>query len=342
MKRLRARGLALALIAAALPGPAATAPEDGPIPLLPRLLRSEPPRDSARHLGDLLVYRALIDWPPDWEIDREALRANLRQDGPFELRGYQIEAARSDCADCRWLSLTWQLFRTVPMTADLPLPATPLRLRKGAQSAELLLPASRIAVSPLVPWERRAAWIDSLRPGWQAPRLDARSRWMEGGVWLGLTLLALAAWAWSSGRWLPRRSARPFAQAWRTVRSRPRSAAGALALADADDLRCWHRAFDQTAGETVFAGRLDAFFTAQPALAPLADEARAVFAASQRAFYLDPGADPATGATDTTPTARLSRKDLIALLRRLVEHEFRLASDAHRSAPKHRSAHASV
>ena len=309
---------------------AAAAPDGAP---MPRLLRTQPPRDSARHLGDLLVYRALIEWPPGWEIDRDGLQAPTREDGPLELRGHSVEPAGSVCANCQWLSVTWQLFKTVHNTTDVPLPATPLRLRKGAQITRLMLPASRLSLSPLVPWERRAGWVDSMRPGWQANRLDVRSRLIESGIWLGVALLALAGWAWSSGRWLLRRSTRPFAQAWRTVKSRPRAGAGGVLPADADDLRCWHRAFDATAAEVVFADRLDAFFAAHPGLAPLASQVREVFAASQCAFYLDPGA--------AAPATRLARQDLAALLRRLAQREFRLAAEFSRS-PGRRRAHARV
>ncbi|HSI58491.1 MAG TPA: hypothetical protein VLA16_13110 [Ideonella sp.] len=280
---------------------------------MPRLLRVEPPRDSARHVGDRVVYRALIAWPPGWEIDHDGLPAPTREDGPVELRSHRVEPAEQACPGCRWLVLEWQVFKAVHTTADVPLPATPLRLRKGTRIATLLLPASTLAVSPLVPWERRPDWVASARPGWQPQAFDVRGRLVELGAWLCAALLALVGWAWSSGRWLPRRGVRPFAQAWRSVRARPRAGAGELRQADADDLRCWHRAFDATAGEAVFAENLDVFFARHPALAPLAGEVRAVFAASQRAFYLDPKAEPAT---------RLALQDLVSLLQRLAEREF--------------------
>lgn len=318
---LGANASAAAPEASSTPAAPASAAASGP---LPRLLRVEPPRDSAHHIGDQVVYRALLAWPPGWDLERDGLRAPTRENPPVELLGHRLARAAAECSDCRWLSVDWQVFKAVQLTSDLVLPAATLRLRKGAQTVELRLPASPLAVSPLVPWERRANWVQSMRPGWQVALFDVRARLIEAGAWLTAALLALAGWAWSSGRWLPRRAGRPFAQAWRSSRARRlRAPQGQSAQADAQDLRCWHRAFDASAGQALFAQDLDAFFAAHPEFAPLADPVRALFAASQRAFFLAPD----SGASG------VARQDLIALLQRLAEHEFRAARAPRQQAP---------
>jgi mxaA protein len=283
----------------------------------PRLLRFQPPRDTAHHLGDVVVYRALVEWPPGWELDTDSLQGPVREDGPLELRGHSVETAERDCRDCRWLNLRWQIFKAVRITADVSLPVMPVRWRNGAQVVTLRLPGAPLSVSPLVPWERRTDWADSARPGWQPLPLAVRPRLWEAGAWLLLAVSALLGWAWSSGRWLPRPQARPFAAAWRAVRARRLPAGETAERVLAEDLRSWHRAFDATAGEAVFAEHLDAFFARQPHLAPLAEEVRQVFAVSLEAFYL---AGPPLSAP------RLARQDLVALLGRLAEHEFRLVA----------------
>lgn len=282
----------------------------------PRLLRYQPPRDTAHHLGDVVVYRALVEWPPGWVLDTDSLQGTLREDGPLELRGHSVEAAGKDCRDCRWLNLRWQIFKAVRITADLALPVMPVRWRKGAQVVTVRLPGAPLSVSPLVPWERRTDWADSARPGWQPQALPVRPRLWEAGAWLLLAVVALVGWAWSSGRWLPRPQARPFAAALRALQARRLPAGPQAEQVTADDLKCWHRAFDATAGEVVFADQLDVFFARQPHLAPLAQQVSQVFRASREAFYL---------AGAPRPDTLLTRQDLLAVLARLAEREFRLA-----------------
>ncbi|MBK1714889.1 hypothetical protein [Rubrivivax gelatinosus] len=291
----------VAPVARAVPAASAAGSGDGQ---RPRLLRIEPPRDTARHIGDRLRYRALLVWPEGWVLEPEGLPA-AESEHAFELRSHRIEAS-SACADCRWLSLDWQLFKGPRASEDLLLPATPLPLRRGSERVTLELPAAVLAVSPLVPWDSRRNWLDSVRPGWRVLPFDSGARFAEAGAALAVALAALLAWAWGSGRLVLARERRPFAQAWRTLRQRPRAAP-----ADAEDLKLWHRAFDASAGEAVFLENLDRFFAARPALAPLAAAARAVFEASRRRFFLDE--DGAAGPT---------RAELAALLQQLAQAEF--------------------
>ena len=276
---------------------------------VPLLLHVEPPRDSGRHIGEVVTYRALIAWPAGWEIDRDGIPTPLADTAPIELRGHAIRPAPDQCPNCRWLDLQWQLFKTVRMTEDLALPAPEIRFRRQTGIATLALPPTVIAVSPLVPWEQRKGWADSIRPGKGPITVDAaRPGWQAGAAAL-LTLLAVVGWGWASGRWFVARDARPFAKAWRAI---ARRGADHGEGADQDDLRQWHRAFDAAAGRTVLADRLDDFFALNPRYAPLAPEIRAIFAASRRHFF--------TG-TDTAEAA-LPRSTLTTVLRRLADLEF--------------------
>ena len=276
---------------------------------VPLLLHVEPPRDSARHIGDVVTYRALIAWPSGWEIDRDGIPTPLADTAPIELRGHAVRPAPDQCPNCRWLDLQWQLFKTVRMTEDLALPAPEIRFRRETGIATLALPPTVIAVSPLVPWEQRKGWADSIRSGRGPITFDASRPWWQAGIAALLTLLAVAGWGWASGRWFVARDGRPFAKAWRAI---ARRGADHGEGADQDDLRQWHRAFDAAAGRTVVADRLDDFFARNPRYAPLAPEIRTVFAVSRRHFF--------TG-TDTVEAA-LPRATLITVLRRLADLEF--------------------
>ena len=71
-------------------------------------------------------------------------------------------------------------------------------------------------------------------------------------------------------------------------------------------MRMIHRALDASAGSTVFAESLDAFFARRPRFAPAHDGVKRFFAASRAEFF---------GQTQDAPD--FSSADLLALARRL-------------------------
>ena len=308
--------------------PSATAVAN-PVAHPPRLVRVELPRDSARHLGEVVEYRALVEWPSGWEIDRDGLPARTRDDLPIELRDHRVDAAGDLCRDCRWLSLQWQIFRAVRAAEDLKLPATTVRLRRDVDIATLALPPAVLSVFPLVPWESRRDWLDSLRPGWQALPMDVGSRLRDAILAVGVAALSLAAWAWSAGLgWRPSAS-RPFARAWRAMRARRRESP--LAPADAQDLQWWHEAFHLTAGEAVLADDLPRFLQRHPAFAPHGQACQAVFEASRRRFFLD----------DRGGAPMPSAQALTSLASEMARAEFAAARSARPAGPRRPPAGAS-
>lgn len=310
---------------AALAEPAsASAPAPRAAPLdAPRLVRVELPRDSGHFLGDVVRYRALLVWPRDWVLDRDGLPTPARADAPIELHGHHVEPAEQACAGCRWLVLDWQLFKGVRLVEDVALAPATVRWRRDAELATVELPGARLAQAPLVPWDGRRDWLDSVRPGWRPVPYTPQDRWREAGLAGGVALLALIAWAWASGRWIAPAAKRPFAAAWRALQPRRRRARGAHpTVVDADDWRHFHAAFDAAAGQAVFAEHLPAFFADRPQGPLLAAASAAMFAASRRAFFLTPSA---SGDADGVTIEAL--RDL---LRALADAEF----EAHRAATR--------
>lgn len=293
--------LALLTVFCVAPAPAADAP--GPLVNV-RLVAVDWPRNFGYRIGDTVPVRATIAVAPGWAPDRDGLPEPGQGDRQFELRA--LDSAVADCAHCIAYTLEWQLMKSVRTPQTLRLPPTALRFRRGGEVAEVMLPAFELSSAPLLHWQAKKDWIDSVHPGYRATGFDLRAPLVRAGLWALAALALLGAALWASGRLGARRS-RPFARAWREVHAlgrRDDDAARALAL------RALHRACNETAGRSVFALTLPDFLRETPELADLADDLQAAFAASRALFYGLPA-----------PAGQGGVADLRRLLRALRDRE---------------------
>lgn len=279
----------------------------------PALRGVDVPQPFGHVVGDVVRMNLVIDWPAGWEFDRDGLPPTDREDRVIELRRHHVEPAGEICAGCRRIALDWQIFKSVRAADEILTPAFSVRLRSGTQVASLPVAPQALSVAPLTAWEAKRNWLETMRPGYRPVAFDVGGRVLMAVAWLAAALLALALWAWASGHWPAGGPARPFALALREVRRRRRASHGDTL---AQDLRSLHAAFNRCAGEAVFADDLARFFEQRPALAPMADEARRIFAASREQFF-----------GDRAP--HLAADDITALLRRLARAEPRLPASEH-------------
>lgn len=255
----------------------------------PQLVGMELPRTYGYYVGDTIAVSALVMLPRGWEADRDGMPAIGSGNRVFELRKVMTAPAPAICAECRRFTLQWQLFKSVRGPQSLSIPGQELRFRAGAQTAQLKIPPLEISTAPLLAWQSKKDWGDSIQPGFVAAPHDVASPLQAAFAWLLLALCASLAWAWLTGRLFVTRR-RPFAQAWRATSRLLKSHNQQDALQKA--LRHMHLAFNQAAGQAVFLDSLAVFFAGQPWARVLEQDIRQLFVASRHHFYGLPGPVP--------------------------------------------------
>ncbi|MDP2868907.1 hypothetical protein [Methyloversatilis sp.] len=303
--RRLAHALFALLAACIFPSPGIAAQGDGV-----RLHDIAWPRSFGYRIGDTLPIQITLEIDDGWIPDRDGLPEVGQGDRQFELRRLDVADASHRCAQCRTYTLEWQLMKSVRAPQTLQLAPTTLRFRKDNQVQAIAVPAFAINAAPLLNWQARTDWINSVHPGYRAQDFDVSAPLLRTAGWTLTAVTLLLAGLWAGGR-LGGQGARPFARAWREVRAlrlaHGRQGDGdALALA----FRALHRGCNETVGRTVFAVGLPDFLRDAPEFDDLADDLAAAFAASRSVFYGLP------------PSARFARfDDLYTLLGALRDRE---------------------
>jgi len=314
------------------------------------------PRAYGYSVGDVVQRRVQLQLPPGWSLDLDALPRSRRPGQPIELRNARLEGER--------LLLDYQVFLAPTEVRTLEMP--PLLLRfvgpervQGAQGVqgnqgnqeaggaegaarglrevrEVRVDAWPLTVAPLVPVEvSPREGLGAMRPDLPAEAIDTTPRQQRLLVLAALLLAVGAALAHLhlGLPWWGRRQ-RPFAQAWRQLRSWPERAHAEQARAA---MKLMHDALNRSAGQVLFAGGVAAFVDRQPRFKPLQPVLCEFFERSQATFFatpaatcaagdavmdavmgpvmdpvIDPVMDPNTGATDIGWLKRLCRDCLDA------------------------------
>lgn len=248
-------------------------------------------RDYGYVMGDIIDQTLRVDLPDGQSLDTTSLpqpggvnewlflrggRWDVRQDGPREI----------------WeLHIAYQVFKGVREPEQAIIPPLTLRL-SGNPPQELHSPAWSFTLVPVIPPELEDDQVE-LREPLPVEPADTASVLRQWLLWLAGTLGVLGLFGLR--RFLLDRRARPFALACRQLK------ATLTHRDEPDELRAGarhlHRAFDQTFGETLFAGQLDRYCTAHPAFAPIKERLADFFALSRRLFFDLDGPediDPAT------------------------------------------------
>lgn len=245
------------------------------------LKQIEWPRNFGYRIGDVVPVTLTLEVDAGWAPDRDGLPEPGQGDRQFELRQLTVRDAPDRCSRCRVLTLEWQLMKSVRAPQTLRMASLTLRFRKDNAVAEIKVPAFEISTAPLLHWASKKDIVSSVHPGYLATGFDTRAPLLRALGWAVIGSALLLAALWVSGR-LGGQHARPFARAWRSVRTlRGRTDADSLHQA----FRALHAACNDTAGGTVFASTLPDFIAAQPAFADQAEALHAAFAASRACFY---------------------------------------------------------
>lgn len=271
--RSRSITLALALLAASTHA-AATIEADNPA------------RPFGYTIGDMVRQTVHVTPAPGQTLVETSLPKEGRAGAWLERRAVAVTPEGGG-----WrIDLTYQFINVPTELRTVALPAIKLQLREPERTVAETLPESPVTIAPLTPAVVLArAGLEEMRPDVAPPLIDTRPHLRRLAAYaVAAALLAIAWIAWYFGFGLRGRKYRPFARAERALR-RQLARDGAPA-ARREAMRTLHRAFDATAGSTLFAESLGGFFARCPWFAPAHDAVKRFFAASRAEFFGEGGA----------------------------------------------------
>lgn len=290
--RVVRRGAVCLVLAWLCHGPLAAAASDERVILQ---LDIEQPRTFGYHIGDRFSRIVHLQLRRPYTLSTRALPAAGRFSEWLALEAPQVTSEQDAAATRYAIRFDYQVVNVGSEADSIAVPHHELAVSEGKETLTALIPATRINVTPLRGRDDTSLQAD------QAPgRLesDAGRLWLGAGV-LALSVLALLHLHGGLPSW---RAARPFGVAQRAVK-----AAGRRGWREEDyatALRAVHRAFDETAGRTVFADTLAGFFGEHGAFTTLREPVTEFYARSRHYFFAS-GAEGATARYSATELARL-------------------------------------
>jgi mxaA protein len=241
-------------------------------------------RDFGYVMGEPLRHDIEIKVAKPFELEADFLpQAGSAVNDWLEIR--QVEWKREDRGKetIYRIALTYQVFKGVRETETQAVPALPLRFRHGENSIEVEAPAWNFTLTPLIspktPDENVTLRGDLPPPVYPTGQHKTALIGFLTGI---VALLIYAAWRLGLPSFLAL-DASPFARAGRALKKLRRQPASGEVYRQA--LRLVHGAINETAGYTVFSGRLDRFFIEHPEFDGLREQFEAFFVTSQGLFF---------------------------------------------------------
>ncbi|MGB7990218.1 MAG: nonribosomal peptide synthetase MxaA [Candidatus Methylophosphatis roskildensis] len=265
-------------------------------------VEAKPSRPFGYTIGDVVVQTLHLQVPAGQSLIESSLPREGRAGAWVERRAVDVKPEAGG-----WrIALTYQFINAPLELRTVALPPVKLQMRDGERTLDETLAESPVTLAPLTPAVVLArAGLEEMRPDVAPPLIDTTPQVRRLSAYaLAAGLIGFAWAAWHFGFGLAGRRARPFARAERDLRRLLDRDAQPIARRDA--LRMIHRALDASAGSTVFAESLDAFFARRPRFAPAHDDVKRFFAASRAEFF---------GQAQDAPD--FSSADLLALARQL-------------------------
>ncbi|HET7634860.1 MAG TPA: hypothetical protein VFK51_09035 [Burkholderiales bacterium] len=242
------------------------------------------PRAFGHTIGDTLTRRIDFDLQRPAALNRDSLPESGRKDAWIALNDVTVSRRPGWNTTHYEIRLTYQLINAPRDVRTLSLPALTLKTA-GATPRELPVAQWFFTAAPLTPPTILVRGdLDELRPDVKPPLLPTAAltiRLAAYGVAAAAIILYLLIMRF--GVPFSRRRHGPFARACRDLARITRNTDDVHAFRSA--LAVLHRAFNEAAGHSVFAGELDGFFVARPRFAPLRADVEHFFALSQREFF---------------------------------------------------------
>lgn len=241
------------------------------------------PRSFGYVIGDTIEQEIRLEVADSHALDETTLPEEGRLTYWLELRPPLIRSRRGRHSTLYEIALTYQIFNVPDALSSVAMPGYELSVVGPGDAFPVFVPEWVFTVSPITRGAESGGLLD-LRSA-RAPALvsvEARVErviWLSVGLLIALALLVQAYWGFP----LATRRGRPFTRAVGQLKRLERRPAGEALHRDA--LRHVHEAFNQTAGEVVFAENIDGFLAQHIEFAPLREQIEAFFAVSRRVFF---------------------------------------------------------
>ena len=239
------------------------------------------PRPFGYVIGDRFQHRIDLALNPPYSLDYSALPKPGRVTHWLELYQPVVSQRKLDAATHYTIDLTYQIVNISSAGEDLFTPQQKLFFRDRHNSFAGLVPPWRWRMHALTDPRQPASELRPDQPPLARP-LPVFGLWLAatglGGALAGLIYL-------HAPRYFGRRPG-PFARACRQLQRLPQQPWDDEHYRQA--LRCIHAAFNQTAGHTVFAEKLDVFFEQQPRFNSLRQPIERFFEHTRGLFFAGP------------------------------------------------------
>jgi mxaA protein len=250
-----------------------------------RLFEPHGPRAFGLLTGDRVRHRLLIKAKKPYQLQRSSLPPSHWVNAWLELQEVNVRETREEQVNRYVIALNYQIFATPRAVTLDAIPGFDLTFSGGQERFKLKVPDWAFSISPLLKPE---AEVDSiaeipLRADAPPPLVDV-SLPRYGVAIFGILSTALAvSLLYLNSMWPFARGGSPFARACRELRALRRQRLELSSIRDG--FRIVHQAFNQTAGEVVFAEQLQRFFAAHPAFSEHRAEVEAFFVRSRQIFF---------------------------------------------------------
>jgi mxaA protein len=254
-------------------------------------------------IGDQIVAVGKLSVDDSAKLKADSIPRTGRVNGWLSLEEIRLEPVAGGLRVVR----TFRVTASAPEPRMLFLPKAALKFTIGNREIEEQLESVPISVSPLSPAEPvLRTGFGALRPDRDVPDPDARQALRRARMLAAALAVLALLWAAVRGFAMRRRGFAPFAVAAKRLRRLPRLESGPDAARRG--YRILHDAFNEAAGQAVFASHKERFLATHPRFAAEADAVRAFFGPTSTEQPVAEGAGPHRAGDDVAWLADLARR----------------------------------
>jgi mxaA protein len=272
------------------------------------------PRPFGYVIGDRIEQRVTVHAPTGFAVVATSIPRAGRVDRWLQREPLRILRRARAGSTSYDISIDYQVVNVPEHLSNVELPELALQFSGAGQVLEQRIDAWPITIGPLTPsYVLSRAGLDVMRPDHEPPIIDTRPILGRIALWaVALAAVCLALAMSVFGVSFGQRARGPFARASRELEQLARLPASRTVFRQA--LQRLHRAFNETAGYTVFNEHLEPFLAGHAELAAHRTEIQRFFLCSQNTFFGEPREDiPAT----------MVLADVVALALHCREAEYR-------------------